>query len=224
MLLSQLELPLKEKYLEYLAGFITPERKRKIEEVSLKRTRYLTVVLEDIFQPHNASAVLRSCDCFGILDLHIIENEHKYRVNPDVALGSAQWLNLYTYNEAKNNTLHCLETLKRKGYRIVATSPHDDDVLINDLPLEQKTALVFGNEPEGLSKEATALADTFVKIPMTGSAAICLFTLTGRLRNSNLPWMLTPAELIETRIAWVKNNIKKSDIVEREYLARLNEK
>jgi tRNA (guanosine-2'-O-)-methyltransferase len=232
MQLSQLNRIEKEIYLEYLTGFITPERRRKIDDISNNRTRHLTIVLEDIYQPHNASAVLRSCDCFGVLDVHIIENEYQYKVNPDVALGSAKWLNLYSYNEAKENTISCLESLKKKGYRVVATSPHENDVLINDLALDRRTALVFGNEPEGLSAEALKTADAFVKIPMAGfteslnisvSAAICLFSLTDKLRKSDINWHLTEEELLDTRIAWAKNTIKKVEIIEQDYLARLNE-
>ena len=83
--------------LEFLIQFITDERRQRFEEVLDYRTRHITVVLEDIFQPHNASAVLRSCDLRGIQDIHIVENNYEYDVNPDVVLGSTKWLNLYHY-------------------------------------------------------------------------------------------------------------------------------
>ena len=81
--------------LAFLTQFITDERKQRFEEVLDYRTRHITVVLEDIFQPHNASAVLRSCELRGIQDVHIVENNNHYDVNPDVVLGSTKWLNLY---------------------------------------------------------------------------------------------------------------------------------
>ena len=89
----------KEALLEHLQTFITANKNQKFDEFIQHRTRYITVVLEDIFQPHNASAVLRTCDCFGIQDIHIIENQNKYTLNPDVALGSSKWINLYKYNK-----------------------------------------------------------------------------------------------------------------------------
>jgi tRNA (guanosine-2'-O-)-methyltransferase len=232
MLLSQLDRHQKERYLDYLSGFITEQRRSRIDEIVKNRTQHIAIVLEDIYQPHNASAVLRSCDCFGIMDVHIIENEHTYKVNPDVALGSAQWLNLNLYNGSGNNSRYCLEGLVESGYRIVAATPHKNDVLIHELSLDKKTALVFGNELEGLSPVTMEMADAFVKIPMSGfteslnisvSAAICMFSLTERLRKTNMSWQLTDDVMLDTRIAWIKNNIKKAEIVEREYLAQLNE-
>ena len=134
----------------------------------LSRTRYLTVVLEDIFQSQNASAVLRTCDCFGIQDVHIIENRNPYEINPDVELGSAKWLNMNRYNKSGHNTLEAFTELRKKGYKIIATSPHKNDLMIQDLPIEHKIALVFGSEREGLSDIALQNADAFVKIPMYG--------------------------------------------------------
>src|SRR5450631_2457688 len=108
-----------EQLYEYLAQFITENKRSKIEEIVQWRTRYLTVVLEDIYQPHNASAVLRTCECFGIQDVHIIENRNKYTVNPDVVMGSTKWMNLHKYSGKTNNTPDALNALKEQGYRIV---------------------------------------------------------------------------------------------------------
>jgi tRNA (guanosine-2'-O-)-methyltransferase len=219
----------KKKYLSYLSELIMPERIVKMEQVLQHRTQHLTIVLEDIYQSHNASAVLRSCDCFGLLDVHIIENRNEYIVNPDVALGSSKWLNLFSYREADCNTTDCIQKLKNQGYRIIATSPHKDDCSVRELPLFQKTALIFGNEVDGLSAKALEMADGFVKVPMYGfteslnisvSAAICLYTLMEKLHNSDINWHLSPEEKIETLIKWVKNTLKKADLIEKEYFSR----
>ena len=93
------------------------------EHVLNMRTRYITVALEDIYQPHNASAVLRSCECFGIQDVHIIENNNEYRINPEVVMGASKWLNLIRYREKEFNTMEAVRVLREKGYRIIATSP-----------------------------------------------------------------------------------------------------
>jgi tRNA (guanosine-2'-O-)-methyltransferase len=221
---------IKQQLLLYLQEFISPNKKNKFDELILQRTRHITIVLEDIYQPHNASAVLRSCDCFGIQDVHIIENMNKYEVNPDVALGSSKWLNLIKYREKENNTESCLKKLKSEGYRIIATTPHENDFIPETLPLDQKTALVFGTELAGLSQAALNVADGFVRIPMYGftesfnisvSAALLLYALTDRLRKSELPWQLTGDEKLEILINWTKTVIKKSELLEKVFLDRI---
>jgi tRNA (guanosine-2'-O-)-methyltransferase len=213
----------------FLCSYISENKVNKFEENILERTRHLTVVLEDIFQPHNASAVLRTCDCFGIQDVHIIENNNKYEVNPDVALGSSKWLSLFTYSAAGNNTADCLRHLKDSGYRIIATTPHKEDYTPEALPLDQKTALVFGTEMEGLTSQALEMADGFVRIPMYGfteslnisvSAALLVRSLAERLRNSPVSWQLSLEESLDIRIGWAKKVVKKADILEKEFLKK----
>ena len=189
------------------------------------RTRYLTVVLEDIFQPHNASAVLRSCDCFGIQDVHVIENQNQYRLNPDVTLGSDKWLTLYKYNQTDRNTREALTRLKSEGYRIVATSPHEKVTSVENFDLHKgKAALVFGTELTGLSDEAISMADEFITIPMVGfteslnisvTVAIVLYELTKRLKKTDIPWQLTQTEINQLKVQWIKNSIRRSDNIEK---------
>ena len=224
---KQLTSEQKQTLLSHFYTFITPERQQLFEKIIEHRTRHLTVVLEDIFQPHNASAVLRTCDCFGLQDVHIIENENPYKVNPDVALGASQWLNLIRYNNQTNSTQKVYEKLKSEGYQIIATMPHKNDVMLDELPIDNKTALVFGTELRGLSPEAIALADGWVKIPMYGftesfnisvAASISLYHLTHKLRNSTIPWQLTSEERLDIKLDWVKQTIKRSDLIEQEFL------
>jgi len=195
--------------LEYMQQFITEERKQLFDKVLQYRTRHITVVLEDIYQPHNASAVLRTCDLTGVQDVHIIENKNKYDVNPDVALGSFKWLNLIKYNETEDNTLRAFQKLKEQGYRIIATTPHREEQTPQTIPLEGKMALVFGTELTGLSQTAIEHADEYLKIPMYGftesynisvSAALILFTLTERLRQSDIHWQLSEKEMNEIKL------------------------
>src|SRR6185312_2467376 len=160
---------IKSELLGHLSQFVTEERKKRFEEVLQNRTRHIAIALEDIYQPHNASAVLRSCDCFGIQDVHIIENENKYTVNPDVALGSYKWLTLNRYNKKdENNTVNCIDTLKKQVYAIAVTSPHKDSYTIENVPLNKKLALFFGTEMQGMSDQLEKNAEVFVKIPMLG--------------------------------------------------------
>lgn len=209
--------------IEYLSEFITDNRFYRFNEIIEYRTRYITIVLEDIFQPHNASAVLRSCECFGIQDVHIIENNNKYNVNPDVALGSNKWLNLIKYNETKNNSVSAIKQIKNEGYRIVATTPHKNNVNLDDFDIEKgKIAIFFGAELNGLSDEALNHSDEFLSIPMFGfteslnisvSVAIIIKTLILKLHRSNIPWKLTKNEKMELKLQWLKNSIKNSDLL-----------
>jgi tRNA (guanosine-2'-O-)-methyltransferase len=224
-----------QELLEHLLTFVTKNKQALFKKNIEQRTKHLTIVLEDIYQPQNASAALRSADCFGIQDVHIIENTNKYTINPDVVLGASKWLNLYFYNKQNNNTEECLQTLKNKGYKIVATTPHINDVTIDKLDLNNKTALVFGTELTGISDTAMVMADEFVKIPMYGftesfnisvSAAICMYETTKRLRNelSKDVWQLNENEKNEILLNWCKKVVKRSDIVEKDFLSRYNNK
>src|SRR5581483_6670179 len=105
--------------IKYMEGFVSDRRKVRLQEVLAERTRHMCVVLEDVYQAHNASAVLRSCDCFGVQDVHFIENKNKFKISEDVSMGSTQWLSIKKYNQEENNTKQCLQDLKKKGYRIV---------------------------------------------------------------------------------------------------------
>lgn len=212
--------------LEYLESFLTPERKEKFNLLANYRMRHLTVALENIFQPHNASAVLRSCDCFGIQDVHVIENSNQYQINPQVSLGAYKWLNLYRYNEKENNTLQCIQTLKQQGYKIVATTPHKNDCLIDELPVDKKICLFFGTELSGLSDIVIEHADAFVKIPLYGfsesfnisvSAGIALFHLSEKIRKSSVNWRLPKKEIEKIQLEWCKTSIKRADLLEKDY-------
>ena len=215
------------KLINHLKEFTTPKRFDLFNDIIQNRTRYLTVVLEDIYQPHNASAVLRTCDCFGIQDVHIIENRNTYEVNPDVALGSSKWVNMIKYNNLDNNTIEAFNSLKDQGYQIIATTPHKSDCLLEELPLDKKTALVFGTELNGLSKIAIDHADGYVKIPMHGftesfnisvSASIILYYLTEKMRSTGISWQLSDEEKNAIMLEWLRKTIKRSDLIEREFM------
>lgn len=221
---------IKENLLSHLLEFISDNKKQLFEKIIQYRTKHITVVLEDIYQSQNASAVLRTCDCFGIQDVHIIENKHEYQINPDVALGSTKWLNLIKYNSKENNTLETFENLRKNGYRVVATTPHKNDCTLENLDFTSKFALVFGTELHGLSEIAIDNSDDFVKIPMYGftesfnisvSAAIMLHYLTYKLRDSEIDWQLNEQEMTDIKLNWVRQVVKSSEQLERKFLKNL---
>jgi rRNA methylases len=212
---------------DFLYQFITDERKLRFDEVLSYRTRYLTVVLEDIFQPHNASAVLRSCELTGVQDVHIIENKCAYDINPDIVVGSTKWLNLSKYNASDFNTPEVFDKLHARGYQIVATCPHKKDYTPDTLPLDKPVALVFGTEKKGLTDYAMKNADLFVQIPMFGftesynisvSAALLMFSLTKRLHESNaINWHLSYEEMMELRLEWTRRTLTDVDLYEQKF-------
>lgn len=214
--------------ISYLSQFILDERFEKMNNILKNRTRYLTVVLEDIFQSQNASAVLRSCECFGIQDLHIIEGRNQFKADPGIDVGASKWLSLYHYKKEIIPTSEITTQIKQKGYRIVATTPHDGDVNLESFDLSKgKAALIFGTELTGLSAEALNMADEFLKIPMFGftesfnisnSVAIILHHLTYKLRSSNIPYHLSTEEANDVLFNWLCRNIKDSDLLINRYI------
>jgi tRNA (guanosine-2'-O-)-methyltransferase len=210
----------------YLEGFVTEKRKNTFKNILLNRTRHFTVVLEDIFQQHNSSAVIRSCDVFGIQDIHIIENKYHSKVSRHVAKGSQKWLNLNNYKEDKNNTKDCLTRLKNEGYQIIATSPHNNTCTLHDLDISKKSAFIFGVEKSGVSEEVLINSDEILTIPMVGfteslnisvAAAIILENLTNKLRNSNYPWRLSEKEQEIIYANWLEKSIKNVDEIKNRF-------
>jgi len=207
--------------IEYLEGFISEQRKEVIDRNLANRTKYITVALENVFQAQNASAVIRTADCCGIHDVHIIENSNEYIVNPDVVMGATKWVDINRYNKKENNTLDAIKSLKKEGYRIVATSPHTDDTLLSDFDLSKgKSAFFFGTELTGLSDIVMQEADEFVKIPMYGftesfnisvSAALVLHQMAVDLRKSEVDWELPTAERNRINIDWLRKSIRSGD-------------
>lgn len=214
--------------LNYLSTFVTLQRLELFDRILENRTNHITVVLEDIFQPQNASAVIRTCDCFGIQNIHIIENRNVFEVDKEVAMGASKWLTLHKHKRKLDNSLSTIKSLKKLGYRIVATSPHLNDQKLQDFDVtKKKSALVFGSELPGISEIILQEADEYLKIPMFGftesfnisvSAAIILHHLTLNLRKSNLNWHLTEEEKINIKIQWLRNSIKSSKMIEKRFL------
>lgn len=215
--------------IQYLKGFISESRWNRINEVLDLRTQHLTIVLEDLYQPHNASAVLRSCDGFGIQDVHVIENKNEFDASSQITIGADQWLSIHRYNkENHDNVNDCFTELRSKGFQIVATTPHENDYNLNDLDISKPTALVFGTELEGVTNQVLEQSDAFVKIPMSGfsesfnisvSAAICLYDITTRLRKSDLNRSLDPERREELLLEWIKKSIKAGDQLEERWLS-----
>lgn len=198
----------KERLYEAAAQLFSENKRDLFDRLVMNRTRHISVVLEDIFQSHNASAVLRSCDCFGVQDVHVIEDRNKYAPNSEVSMGSDKWVDYYKHPDI----VQTYDELHRKGYRIIATLPHENDTMITDLDISRPTALVFGTELTGLTQEAIDHADGYVKVPMYGftesfnisvCAALSLFYLTEKMRaDKTISWQLSEEEQATLKLYW----------------------
>jgi len=213
-----------QQLLEYLEDFISEERKQRFEEILEERTKYITVAIEDVFQMHNTSAVIRSCEIFGVQEAHVIEGRFGKRLDKNIAMGAEKWVDIHRYE----NVTNCIDSLRQKGYKIIATTPHTDDCLLPDFQIEKKTALFFGTERDGLSNTVLNEADGFLKIGMQGfteslnisvSAAIILQNLTAKLKKTSIDWGLTCDEKLEKRLDWTKKSIKSIDDILTRYQA-----
>ena len=211
-------------YLNYLETILTENRSAKFLDVLSRRTKHFTVAIEDVFQLHNASAVMRSCEIFGIQELNIIEEKYGKTIDKEIAMGAQKWVDVNRFN----TTGACIADLKQKGYRIIATSPHENSCLLEDFDISQPAALFFGTERLGLSEDVLSQADGYLKIPMFGftesinvssSAAIIIQSLSSRLRHSDIKWQLTEDEMLEKRINWARKSIKDIDFITQRYLA-----
>ena len=207
--------------LEHLLSFLTDRRKNLFDEVISKRTRHFTVATEDVYQLHNTSAVMRSCDVFGVQDLHVIEEKVSKKIDREIAMGAQKWVNI----DRHNSTKECIDNLKENGYQIIATTPHNNSTELKDFDISKKSAFFFGKEKEGLSDIVLEAADGYLKIPMYGfteslnisvSAAIILQTLITRLKDSDVVWELSEPEKNKIKLLWAKMSIKSStEIIER---------
>ncbi|MBX2829044.1 MAG: RNA methyltransferase [Flavobacteriaceae bacterium] len=208
---------------EYLQSYLTERRRNLFDTVLKERTRHFTVVTEDVYQMHNASAVMRSCEVFGIQDLHVVEERFGKKMDREIAMGAQKWVDLHRHQDVQS----CITSLKAQGYQIVATTPHKDTCLLQDFDVSQKSALFFGTEKDGVSDAVLEQADVNLKIPMFGfteslnisvSAAIILQDLVTRMRTQEVAWQLSDEEIFELKMKWTQRSIKSVDkIVARFY-------
>jgi tRNA (guanosine-2'-O-)-methyltransferase len=217
-----------EQLFNHLAQFVSDHKKDFVEKVLNERTRHVTVVLENIYQSQNASAAVRTCECMGLQDVHIVENTAKYHLNIRVLKGADKWLNLERYRAKNaNNTETCFKRLRDAGYRILVADPSEDGISIDEVDVHTKIAFVFGNELNGASSYALQHGDQKVRIPMYGfteslnisvSVAICLNSLLRKLRHSEKDIYLSEEEKKRIKLAWYRKIVRRSDILEREFM------
>jgi len=218
---------LKHDLVQYLKEFVVDERRELFEEKIEQRTKHITVVLENIFQGRNISASIRSADCFGVQDVHVIENDNYFNDDSEVSMGADKWIKTTRYNQENHNSAAAIKKLKEEGYQVIAATPHNTDCDLYDIEItDQKIALIFGAEVRGCSEETLKLADKRMKIPMYGftesfnisvSVSLCLQHLTYKMRNSAVNWRMTQEQKNETLLQWLRNSIKSSAQIEEKF-------
>lgn len=212
---------MKEEIYARLFEMLSESKQHLVEKNAARRTRHLTVAVEHLYQSHNTSAVIRSCDCFGLQDVYIIARQ-QYKVNRDIAMGAGKWITEHRFQQAESEA--CLREIKSKGYTLVATSPYAEMSLF-DLPVDKPVCLLFGSEKRGLSDTATALADEVIHIPMFGftesfnisvSVALCLQILRQKMEQEFPHWPLSEEEQLDLKLQWCRNILRNGDAVYEE--------
>lgn len=214
------------KLLDYLESYLTENRRQRFDKVLSQRTKHFTVATEDVYQLHNTSAVIRSCDVFGIQEVNIVEETNTKRIDREIAMGAQKWVDLNRYHSVKD----CIQDLKKKNYQIVATTPHTTDCLLDEFDVTKKSCFFFGRETEGLSQEVLEHSDCYLKISMSGfteslnisvAAAIILYNVTERLRESTINWQLSEAEKTVYYLLWLEKSIKNISKIKEHYYTEI---
>lgn len=211
-----------EERIACLEEFMTPERAGLFRRTLAQRTRYMTVLAENTFHPQNAAALIRHCEAFGIQRMHTVESFCEFRPAAAVVRGTDRWVDIRRHG----STPEALAALRRAGYRIVCTTPHRESCVPETFDVARGPfALVFGTEHAGISDEAVAGADEFLRIPMCGmveslnvsaSAAILIYMLAERVRRTVPDWRLDDAAQQEVLCRWMRASVKDAEpILER---------
>ena len=200
--------------LDYMTQFLTEERKLTLRRTVEQRTHYMRIMTENMFHPQNASAIMRHCEAFGIQQIHCVEDRCKFDPSVNIVRGTQKWVDV----EHHETTAEALSALKSEGYRIVATTPHRCSSTPESFDVTKgKFALVFGTEHAGISQEVIEAADEFLMIPMCGmveslnvsaSAAILIYMLSERIRQSVDGWQLSDAEQLKLLTRWTMSSVR----------------
>ena len=218
----------KEK-IETLSRDISAERYAKMLHALDNRTYKIAVALEDIFQPHNAAAVMRSCDAFGIQNAFIIENRYPLRISHNVDLGASKWMSVRRFKSRTcagsaplskrppnefdvENTRRAIAEIKNMGYTVAASTLSENSIDISEVPVDRPIAILIGTELTGLSNTAHECADIAFKMDMLGFAqslnlsvfsALCISELSRKMRALNDSWKMSEAERDELLLHWL---------------------
>ncbi|MFI3314406.1 MAG: RNA methyltransferase [Rikenellaceae bacterium] len=220
-----MDLSILENEINYLSSFMNEERFETLSRVVKERTNHITVCVENIFHPQNASAIVRSCEAFGVQNIHVVETLTSFKPNFKIVKGSDKWVDIH-HSDNQTGTATLIKSLRSKGYKIIAATPHENDFTPQTLDVSQPFALFFGTEKQGISQELEANADSFIQIPMYGfveslnvsvCAAIMIQTLVDRIRSSNVDWQLSEEEQTILLHRWMRYSVRDADNILKNY-------
>ena len=202
---------MQEKIEAYLPR-ITEHRRDLLVKVVQNRTRHFCMVLEDLFDPHNISAVIRTAEVFGLEDVHVIEEVNPYKVNKSILKGSIKWMNIYLHKKR----MACMEHLRKKGYRIAVASTNTNNSVL-DLDLSQPTAFYLGSEFTGNHPDTLAAADCEFKLPQYGITESMNVSVAGGVlmcyldhfmqQKGRQSFTLSPKERDELLLEWLERHL-----------------
>ncbi|TWT47093.1 tRNA (guanosine(18)-2'-O)-methyltransferase [Thalassoglobus neptunius] len=211
---------------EFLNEFLTPNRRQRIAEVLDQRIASLALMLFDVYQSHNASAVLRSCDAFGVQDVYVVEQEKEFSPNRDIARGSDRWLTIQR-DSGPGAMERSLASLDQNGFRLVAMVPESSgSQTVASLPVEENLVLAFGTEKTGLPEEIIERAEYRAYLPMYGfvescnvsvAAALAMQELGAKVRNSRQEWQICSERKRKLMLDWTKKSIPNVAAIEKRF-------
>ena len=194
-------------------SMISDKRAERFRQVLMRRTKRLAVVVEDCHDQHNATAIIRSCDAFGVDTIYIVSSFQKFKVNKQVSRGTHHFMEIKVHKSIEE----AYRILRNDGYLIYASSLTSEKIInteaLQKIYNSQPLAIVFGEESSGLSEKATKLADGNFMIPMAGFAqslnvsvalAVTVFALRGQELCQDADGNLTEAEQLQRYTKWVK--------------------
>ena len=208
--------------IDILTPLLTEKRLSRFEHVLLNRTRHIVMVLEDVYQSRNTSAVMRSADGMGIQDIYMVESYNVWSKNRSVSKGASKWLTLHRHLDAEDPHAACLAKLRAAGYRIVATSPHEGGFSPDTLPIDKPLAIVMGTEFKGVSDKMMEEVDDYVEIPMYGfsesfnisvASAVVMNRVCTRVREEGVAPGLSEDEKQYLRLQWMYRTVKGADAI-----------
>ncbi|MBU3714516.1 MAG: RNA methyltransferase [Ferruginibacter sp.] len=189
---------------------MTPERSARLNNVLDKRQLNLTVVLENVADPHNISAVMRTCDAVGIQEIYILNTiipRHK-KWGAKSSSSASKWLTIHQFNDVRS----CFDALRKKFSKVYTTHLSSDAIDLYDMNLTEDVALVFGNEHSGVSEELMRLADGNFIIPQVGIikslniSVACAVTLYEAFRQKNIAGHYDTPQILGQQLSSLKES------------------
>ena len=216
----------RERLFEFLSDRLTPHKRQLFEDKVQKRTNHIAVCTENLRENHNASALLRTADGFGVNRVFALEAQHPFDIQPPISKRAEKWLSITQYDDGEDRQEKMIADIKAKGYELWAAMPAQDAVSLYDMPLEKPVCLVFGNEVHGITPELEKACDGRFTIPMKGyvesfnvsvSLGICLGVLDYRLKNQE--HNLSESEQLQLKIKWAMETLPGGASIVEHYLS-----